>query len=157
MRSTRRLAPAALALLLALAACGSDATEPEAKGGGAQMTARIDGKAWASTIAFATSGQPGHAIAVSGSDQALQTIAFSFINAGTGTYEITPGMPTNALLSEGSVQWQAGASSQGTGTITVTTLNAERIAGTFEFTAEPVSGGATGTRVVAQGKFDVEF
>jgi len=158
MRTTRLHGLAALLLALALTACGKDATEPSVPGNGdARMSARIDGQAWSASLALAAGGsQAGAVIAVSGSDQAQRTIAFAFINAGTGTYEIEPGAATNAVLSEGSAQWQA-APGQGTGTITITTLNAERIAGTFEFTAEPGSGGATGTRVVTQGTFDVEF
>jgi hypothetical protein len=41
------------------------------------------------------------------------------------------------------------------GTVTLTTLNATRIAGTFAFNATPLGGGATGTRVVTDGAFDL--
>src|SRR5690606_39515449 len=158
MRTTRLHGLTALLLALALTACGKDATEPGVQGNGdARMSARIDGQTWSASLALAAGGsQAGAVVAVSGSDQAQRTIAFAFVSAGTGTYEIGPGAPTNALFSQGSAQWQA-AGGQGSGTITVTTLTAERIAGTFEFTAEPAGGGATGTRVVTQGTFDVEF
>src|SRR5690606_14668206 len=118
---------------------------------------RIDGQPWSASVTLAAGGsQTGAVVAVSGSNQGQRTIGFAFVSAGTGTYEIGPGAPTNALLTEGSAQWHA-AAGQGSGTITVPTLTAERIAGTFEFTAEPAGGGATGTRVVTQGTFDVEF
>ena len=40
------------------------------------------------------------------------------------------------------------------GSITVTALTPTRIAGTFNFTADALSGGATGTKVVTAGSFD---
>ena len=41
------------------------------------------------------------------------------------------------------------------GTVTLTTLSATRIVGTFSFNAEPLGGGATGTKVVSGGAFDL--
>jgi len=41
------------------------------------------------------------------------------------------------------------------GTVTVTTLTATHIVGTFSFNAEPLGGGATGTKVVTNGAFDL--
>ncbi len=41
------------------------------------------------------------------------------------------------------------------GTITITTLSATRIAGTFSYTAAPFGGGAVGNRVVTAGDFNV--
>jgi len=155
MRSNLRRNTAALALLFALAACGEDTAEPKVEGG--QMTARIDGQAWTASIAMAVRSSAGGIISVSGSDPSSRAIAFALIDGGTGTYEIKTGTPTNALLTVGQQQWYVGGSSQGTGTITVTTLTDERIAGTFEFTLHPANANTTGTRVVTQGKFDVKF
>jgi hypothetical protein len=39
--------------------------------------------------------------------------------------------------------------------VTLTTYTASRIAGTFSFNAEPLIGGATGTKVVTGGAFDL--
>lgn len=155
MRSNLRRNTAALALLFTLAACGEDTAEPRLDGG--QMTARIDGQAWTASITMAVRTSPGGVISVSGSDQSNRSIGFAFLDAGTGSYEIKTGTPTNALLTMGEQQWQVGGSSQGAGTITVTTLTDERIAGTFEFTAHPANANTTGTRAVTQGKFDVKF
>ena len=41
------------------------------------------------------------------------------------------------------------------GTITISTLTATRIVGTFSFVADMVSGGATGTKTVTGGSFDL--
>ena len=41
------------------------------------------------------------------------------------------------------------------GTVTLTTYTASRIAGTFSFNAEPLTGAATGTKVVTGGAFDL--
>jgi len=121
------------------------------------MTARIDGEAWTASVIMAVRSSSGGIISVSGSDASNRAIGFAFIDAGTGTYELKTGTPTNALLTVGQQQWNVGGSSQGTGTITVTTLTDERIAGTFEFTLHAANANTTGTRVVTQGKFDVKF
>jgi len=154
MRSPPRWRTTARAVVLTLAACGSDAAEPTPDGG--QMTARIDGEAWAASITTAMRTEQG-VITVSGSDRSQRTIAFAFFDDGTGTYRIETGAPTNALLTVADRQRYVGGSSEGTGAIAVTTLTAERVAGTFEFTAYLANAGATGTRVITAGEFDVEF
>jgi len=120
------------------------------------MTARIDGEAWAASITTAMRTEQG-VITVSGSDRSQRTIAFAFFDDGTGTYRIETGAPTNALLTVADRQRYVGGSSEGTGAIAVTTLTAERVAGTFEFTAYLANASATGTRVITAGEFDVEF
>ena len=45
----------------------------------------------------------------------------------------------------------------GSGTLTITTLTATGATGTFAFTASPLSGSATGSKVVTNGTFNVTF
>jgi hypothetical protein len=63
---------------------------------------------------------------------------------------------STAIISDSTGGWGTGFSG-GTGTIAVTVLTANRIAGTFSFGATPGSGAATGVMQVRNGKFDLAF
>lgn len=141
-----------LALAVGIVACGGD--DPTGPGDDPIMSARIDGQAWSTSIALATvPPTPSGFAVVSGSD-GTTTIAFAF-RPSTGTHEIGASIGTNANLTAGSTMWIATTSS-GSGTIVVTSLTNERVAGTFEFTM--TAGGATpATRVVTGGQFDIEL
>ena len=66
-------------------------------------------------------------------------------------------LASNAALVQGGAAWAANPSG-GSGTITVTALTSTRVAGTFQFTGAAVSGtGASATRQVTSGKFDLSF
>jgi hypothetical protein len=82
----------------------------------------------------------------------------AFNNIGPGVYGIGAiNEPANAILSEGSAAWAANITG-GSGSITVDTVTASRVTGTFQFSAVPVSGsGATGTMTVSNGKFALSF
>ena len=69
---------------------------------------------------------------------------------------IAANSPTNATYSEGGNGWAA-TSAGGSGTITVTTLNAERVAGTFTFQVNAVGQHMPATRSITNGVFDIEF
>lgn len=78
-------------------------------------------------------------------------------SAGTGSYVLGPASAANAMLLIGNpaAGWQAGVGI-GSGTITITTLTSTRAVGTFLFMLAAVPGtGATGTRSVTEGSFDV--
>ena len=144
----------AIVLLLAvgLAACGSD--NPVGPGGEANMSARIDGQAWSPSFATATVPPTASGFAaVSGSD-GTTTIAFAFPGA-TGTYEIGTSIGANASLMIGSTAWVA-TTSLGSGTIVVTTLTSDRVAGTFQFNVT-ANGATPATRSVTNGQFDIEL
>jgi hypothetical protein len=60
------------------------------------------------------------------------------------------------VVIKGGKSW--GSSLQGgTGSVTLTTLTANHIVGTFAFSAVASGGGATGTSVVTNGQFDITF
>ena len=145
-------------LLVTALGCGGDNTGPNGQTDG-DMTARIDGSSWSSVAAFVTRNatNAGNIVAVSGADTHSIALAFAFVDAGVGTYTIDGTTPTNAVLTDGGKGWVASAVG-GSGTLTVTTLDATHIVGTFAFSMAPSDGtGATGTKSITQGTFDVKF
>lgn len=158
-----QLVPLSLALLVTSAACGGDdPAAPTGPPGQGSISARIDGVPWSSAIPLANrAAASGHIIAVGGAS-AGGTIAFAFQWAeGTSTYTI-PTAGLNASLTVGQNVWRAPAdgtvaSPDGTGgTITITTINDERIAGTFSFTLKSVTGSPQ-MRQVTEGQFNIRF
>lgn len=151
-------------LLAVCAACGgSDGpTGPGGPGGpnNGSFTARIDGTNWAATIITPSMAQTtGHVSAV-GSGSPTFSLAFAWQDQlTTGTWTIGTGGQSigfNANMIQGGQVWVAGAG-MGSGTLTITTRTASRVAGTFSFTLMPSQGGATGNRQVTNGQFDVTF
>jgi hypothetical protein len=126
----------------------SDATNTPAP-----MSAKINGAAWAAA------GQPAftyssNTLSVAAFDLSY-TITFSISGiTAPGTYPIGTQPVVLFIVSKApSSGWDtfgAGA----TGTVTVTTLSASHVAGTFSFSAIPQSG-TTGAMVVTQGAFDI--
>jgi hypothetical protein len=86
------------------------------------------------------------------------TIGVGFV-AATGTQSMGPGSAANATLTDGSGRgWTASPVAAGSsGTVTVTSVSATGARGTFSMTMVPLSGGATGNKVVTNGAFDVTF
>lgn len=156
---------AAVTLLAALAACGGDGptSPPETDGA---VTATVDGQAWSSTSSIALNTGEGF-VSVGGNagttgNATNLTIAFP---AAVGTHVIpdATGMNMNFIIYQPNQLWQALAMGTtlggvGTGSVTVTTLNAERVIGTFSFVAPAAaSSEATGTKTVTNGSFNVKF
>jgi hypothetical protein len=141
-------------LLVPLAACGGGDDPAGPGGGGAGMSARVDGQSWTATFAHGVRDQASVVVGAAGQGAGTQ-INFALVSKGTGTYPLGPAGDA-AYLTQGGNGWVTGASG-GSGSVTLTTLTDTRIAGTFEFTAVPVTGGASGTRTITQGSFDVEF
>ena len=155
-------------LLTAGVACGGDggSTGPGGQTNGEfRFAAKIDGAAWASTagvervgvgVAVAgTFGLTGTQLGASGHTIVLQLYHIP----GPGTYPLGVGVLVpggSALITTATGSWrtpQSGAD----GTITFTTLTATRIEGTFNFTAVPFTGNATGTKTVSEGSFILEL
>ena len=165
MRIRYAMAPAILLVtVLLVTGCGGD-DDPASPGGGngggnptgVNMSATVDGGAWQAVTANAINNSG--IIAVGSSNVNGDTgIGFGFQDNGTGTYTIGPGQITNAnITSVSGSSWSANGGT-GSGSIVVTTLTADRIAGTFQFTAERLIGtGTPATRVVTNGTFDLEF
>jgi hypothetical protein len=152
-------------LLTMLAACGGDKdpTDPGGNNPNGTITATVNGAAWnGSAAAIAT--RSTDFIAVGGTQGSHSNITFAFPGNSTGTFSIPDAVGMNLNYSEfGSTHvWQALAMGHlggiGSGSVTVTTLNSERVAGTFSFVAPAAaSSGATGSRTVTNGSFNVKF
>lgn len=154
------------AAVAAIGACGGggDSSGPS---GGSGFTARIDGVAWEalpiSIAANPVNAIPG-ALLITGAESNGNTskaITLSLYNVtGPGTYAL--GVSSTVFGGIGQVG-DAGQSwitdNIGTaGTVTITTLTASRIVGTFEFTAVPgLQNTVGGDRVVTNGRFDLPF
>ena len=151
----RRLAMT-MSVLLVSTACGGSSNSASTGPNNTStrvMSARVDGAAWNTTIAggSATNGL----VILAGSDGA-QTIAISFA-ASVGTQTISPGTVVSGSLTVGALMWKAGPST-GTGSVTVTTVTANHVVGTFSFTAQGLVATTTpATRQVTAGTFDVTF
>ena len=128
------------------------------------MSATIDGSAW--TAASGVTAKLTNGILSVAGANATYNLAFAITPNGPGTY-IIPGSPTaaqagnNALLlvtqngiTTGS--WAADFT-KGSGTIALTSLTATSVTGTFAFTLAAASTGATGTKSVSSGTFNINF
>lgn len=157
MRATRLLS---IIVLSSATACGGSSTSitgTNNNNSSAPMSATIDGAAWSAQLPSAS--YTNNLVVVAGVDNALTaTVTFGFGATGPGTYSIgfanTNG--GTGIIVKGGKSW--GTSLQGgTGSVTLTTLTAHHFVGTFTFNAVPSGGGATGTSVVTNGKFDITF
>ena len=156
----RRFALLSAVALVAAAGCGGSDSSVTGTTGNltGPMTATLDGKAWASPVPSAV--YSSNILSVAGIDLGI-TASVGFATGGVtgpGTYSLTFG---NQLAGHGTVSkagqgWTSGVQG-GTGTLTLTTVAAHHVVGTFAFDAVATSGGATGTIHVTNGKFDITF
>ncbi|NNE08099.1 MAG: hypothetical protein HKN20_06000 [Gemmatimonadetes bacterium] len=170
-RSMKRF-PIAVLLGTALAfSCGGGSDDPagpgdgngdgNGNGGSNVIGATVGGESFgaSSTLSSASYVQAGLYV-ISGASVSKRSgvISFSMMNIpGPGTYPLG----TGASVSGGTVVYADGGDAWGTplsgraGTITFSTLTADRIAGTFDFVGEAIAGDATGDLVVSDGSFDL--
>jgi len=162
----RRFLVLGLFLLFASAGCDSGPTAPGGDVGGlgnesGTISARIDGTLWTGTV-LVHANRVQNVLSFGGGglmNGQATSIAITIIPAtGPGTVTFGPGVHAGATLGiTQAASWSA-SSSQGSGTVTLTTLDDERVAGTFQFVAEPNdTGTATGTRTVTDGQFNIRF
>jgi hypothetical protein len=137
------------------------------------ITATIDGVPWISASALAL--PPSFAIVppllpsaptlfLMGSDASTGEELWLTVPATVGTYAIGRSAASASLISVRALaQWTAGPVT-GSGSITLSRMTTAAAAGTFAFTMTPLSlpapsgpSGATGTRTVADGAFNVTF
>ncbi|HEX8851798.1 MAG TPA: hypothetical protein VF761_19880 [Gemmatimonadaceae bacterium] len=151
---TRTARVLVLATLVAAAACGGDGgTDPRPRTG---FTAHVSG----ATSATLT-GEAGYLVTPnmvtialhSGSGASYIQFARQGGLPGAGTYQLRADTPAN---SGDFVAFYAGGATENyvatSGTLTITSSSADRVKGTFNFTA---TGGASGTSTVAiDGDFD---
>jgi hypothetical protein len=151
-----------LCALLALSACGDDdGTGPNNNAG--TVNATVGGVAFSGTLAQAATYSNGVlAIAATqstgGSNVNQINITMNGVN-GTGTFplggsSVNQGIYTEVANFQAKI-WTASLPG-GTGSVQLTTLTPTRAAGTFTATLQPTTNtGATGTKSVTSGTFDV--
>jgi hypothetical protein len=148
--------------LLASPGCGGDG--PSGPGGGSTVAgfgARVNGATYAPTVAavathFLAGAYQITAARSSGANTSAMTITLTNI-PGPGTYPLGTGAGVaggSAVYVENTAGWGTPLSGEA-GTITLTTLTDTRMVGTFSFTAEGVTGGATGTKSITSGTLDI--
>jgi hypothetical protein len=154
MRATRLLT---ISILSSAIACGGSTTITGTDNTPAPLSATIDGAAWSSHLPSAS--YTNNLVVVAGVDNAITTtVTFGFAATAPGTYSVGFANTTGGtgIIVKGTKSW--GTSLQGgTGSVTLTTVTAHHFVGTFTFNAVPAGGGATGTSVVTNGKFDITF
>lgn len=134
----------------------STATTPDAS----KFTALVDGTRWRPISYVFSPNQYGgfslFATDIFGPNRFSVSLSVGHV-VGVGTYPLTgdvgPFDGGTASISNGTAYWGANGSG-GSGTLTVTSATATRIAGTFQFTAVPTAGFG-GTRYVTEGEFDL--
>lgn len=145
----------AVSFAMLLAACGSNEPTGPAPLANGTYRAKIDGADFNATSA-AVIGGAGGLYSLGGGNASGRTVGFAWIDAGPGTYVIGTGATVGTHTYQGQT-WSA-SSAQGSGSIVVTTSTSTRVAGTFSFVLQPdVASGATGTRTVTQGVFDLTY
>ncbi len=158
----------ALTTLLALAACGGGT--PTGSGGATEssMAATADGMDFRASSAAITATRNGNSLVFTGTQTSGSTtisVTISLPNVTVpGTLTLTPTQPSQfgkLIISMGSVATTGAWStllSPGSGTVTLTTVAAQRVAGTFQFTGQfdPATA-ATGQKSVTSGSFDLRF
>jgi hypothetical protein len=116
------------------------------------LTAVVNGTSFTAIAASAIFS--GGSMGVAGQNTAGASVGFGFnpTTACTGTY--AAGTMANGTYSVGTMGWVT--SLGGSGTFVITACTNDRVAGTFEFVAEPnTPTGATGSVSVTSGVFDV--
>lgn len=122
------------------------------------FSAAIDGVGWSAV---------GKVLVVKGDDDIAIAAMSSSYNVtlilahptAVGDYPMTaPSIfgSSAQLTNASTARWTTGGS-DGTGLVTITTLTASRIAGTFAFAGLPVTSGATSLVHVTRGTFDVTY
>jgi hypothetical protein len=147
-----------LSLVALVAACGKDSPSGPGGGGGVTLVngtfnGSVNGASYQPTSAFMSFN--GTIVALGAADAQGRALGFAFFATGPGTYTFSSSVGNNANYSEGGMGWNGGVGI-GSGTATFTTLTLERAVGTFSFTLQPASGGATGTKTIS-GSFNITY
>lgn len=170
----RRRISLAFTLVLAATACGgssdsgttgpgnTNTQNPTATNG--VFTAVINGATWNAAGTVSVSRGSNNFIGITGSGLTTgSNTGYSLVigigNAsGPATYSLSFGNVAGSQLIVGGLNGGWGTYfNGGTGSLTITTLSTNHIAGTFTADAVPGSGGATGTLQVRNGRFDLTF
>ena len=150
-------------LLLVATNCGGGGSSVTGTSNNALLngtfSASINGSRWSAAGRVAVTRGAGNSLIIAGASLTY-SISFALINAtGPGTFSLvytTTTVPSFAILSGNGAAWTTNTTG-GTGTVVVTTLTANRVAGTFTFDAPASPGQGTTTAHVTGGAFDVTY
>jgi len=150
-----------LVALLLVAGTTGTAAAPKHQG---SMSATVDGVRWESVVISAVAIQGG-VLRIAGQDHMNAPFVALGIavppNVGTYTVSAATGASVAGSLVQADSgrtfrQWNADGGS-GTGTVSLTALTATGASGTFSFTLVHMVTASTGTKTIANGKFDITF
>lgn len=155
-----RATTATAALLLLLAACGGSDNGPQAPSGGGAMTAQINGAAWSAgpTFSSAQYNEAAEVLTLTGISLGSYSMAITLAEiTGPGPVTFTATVPLRfAVVTIGSDPGWGSTYQTGGGSLSIATFTADRITGTFQFTAWPSpTSSQTGELVVTSGQFDL--
>ena len=153
----------AMVLLVVAAACGGDSAGPGNPQG--SLSARVDGANWSANTGVMVLRANGYVSFGGSRSSGSTTLTIAFPDQGPQTYAIPATIGLNMNYTEGTTGalWQAigfgtALGGVGTGSVVVEVLTAERVAGTFSFTAPAAqTSAASGTKTVTNGAFDIKF
>ncbi|MEX0856165.1 MAG: DUF6252 family protein [Gemmatimonadota bacterium] len=156
-------------LALVLVACGGDSSPTESGGpngpiitANGWMSATINGSPWSAQFITPVIGQSGHVWTIGGSGANGTTVSFAWMDNGGSTY--TVGDPNsvgfNSVVAIAGQGYQAGPANLGiggSGTMTITSITANRITGTFSFTLVRAQGEPGAGASITNGQFDITY
>lgn len=156
MRALTRLSLAVLAFTFAAACGGGDGDDgPQGPNGNENLTAEVDGEVFRGMGNATRSAGGIYTITAIDAPEAISIQLYNI--PGTGTYPLgmnATGFGGTGLFSTTGAGWSTPINGR-SGSITITTLTDTRIAGTFHFDADPITGSSTGTKEVTDGEFDM--
>lgn len=162
----------AIGTFVAAAACGGSSdssttapnntnTQPTATNG--TFTAQINGATWNAVGPVTVTRGSNNFLGITGTGFINTSTGYSFVigigsATGPATYTLSNLNVAGSQLIVGGLSGGWGTYfNGGTGTLTITTLAANHVVGTFTADAVPGSGGATGTLQIRNGKFDLTY
>ena len=123
------------------------------------FSASINGTSWSAAGRVAVTRGVSNSLIMAGASLTY-SLSFALINAtGPGTFSLvytTTTVPSFAILAGNGAAWTTNTTG-GTGSVVVTVLTANRVAGTFTFDAPASPGQGTTTAHVTGGTFDVTY
>nr|MEE4269429.1 DUF6252 family protein [Candidatus Krumholzibacteria bacterium] len=132
--------------VLAVAGCGGDDDNPTNPGGGGggggetgTVSATINGESWTGQAVTAVNNSGIIGVGATNLSSGW-TVGIGWVGGATGTYSVGDTSPVVCTVQAlDGTTWQA-ADEIGSGTINVTALDADHVAGTFTFTAVRTTG-----------------
>jgi len=179
MRRTK-LASLALAIIVPLGCGGSDSSGSVTNPGfscnstSGTFSATVNGQAWSACgqvavrrdSSFLGGKDTLRSVSWAGTGFITADLAYAIVMTASKLGPLTPGTyavglvnPTgsNAVIGgSNSAGWGA-SSTGGSGSITFTSITNNHVTGTFTFDVAPVTGSATGTLQIRNGKFDLSY